>query len=105
MTNAEAVLAVKFKSKHDDGKLMTICEEDVEIFRGVQGLIQKFYVTEESTGAISGIYLFESKSSLTAFLGSELAGNIPARYGVIPDTLRIEQYDMALVLNDSFFTI
>ena len=100
MKNVEAVLSVKFNSTHNFEELMGICEEDLETFRKVQGLLQKYYIIEEFTGAISGIYIFDSKISRASFWSSELAKNIPIRYGIIPDTLRVEQYDMALVLND-----
>jgi hypothetical protein len=100
MKNVEAVLSVKFNSTHNFEELMDICEEDMETFRKVPGLLQKYYIAEEFTGAISGIYIFDSKNARALFWSSELAKNIPTRYGIIPDTLRVEQYDMALVLND-----
>ena len=100
MKNAEAVLSVKFKSTHTVEQLMNVCEEDLETFRNVPGLLQKYYIAEESTGALSGIYIFENRTARATFWASELAKNIPARYGVIPDTLRVEQYEMAIVLND-----
>lgn len=100
MKNAESVLSVKFNSTHSAEKLINVCQEDLEIFRNVPGLLQKYYIAEESTGALSGIYIFETKSAREAFWDSELAKNIPARYGVIPETLRVEQYEMAIVLND-----
>lgn len=101
MKNAEAVLSVKFSSTHSPEKLTNVCLEDLEIFRMVPGLLQKYYLAEESTGAISGIYFFETKTARTDFLTSELVKNIPARYGAIPETFRVEQYDMAIVLNDA----
>jgi hypothetical protein len=100
MKNAEAVLSVKFSSTFDSQLLMETLQVDLDTFREVPGLIEKYYLEEEGTRAISGIYLFQSKSSRAAFLSSELAKNIPSRYGVIPDTLRIEQYDVAIVLNE-----
>jgi len=101
MKKVTAVLSVKFNSSHDQEKLMQICDEDLNVFRNVSGLIQKYYVAEESTGAISGFYLFETKSARGAFWTSELAANIPERYGVIPESLRVEEYDMAIVLNEA----
>jgi len=100
MKNAEAVLLVKFNSTHSAKELMNVCQEDLETFRKVPGLLQKYYMAEELTGAIRGIYIFETKSARAAFWTSELAKDIPTRYGVISGTLRVEQYDMALVLND-----
>ena len=100
MKNAEAVLSVKFKTTFSSEKLNTVIQEDLEAFRAIPGLIQKYYLLEESTGAISGVYLFETESDRATFWRSDLAKNIPTRYGVIPETLRVEQYNMALVLND-----
>jgi len=84
---------------------MTICSEDLEAFREVPGLIQKYYLSEVSTGAISGIYIFEDQAARKEFLNSELASYIPVRYGVLPESLRVEQYDMSIVLNDEFISI
>jgi hypothetical protein len=81
-------------------ELNEICLSDLENFRSVPGLVQKYFVTEEYTGAISNIYLFESKSTRAAFSVSDLAKDIPLRYRMIPDTIRVEYYDMLIVLNE-----
>src|ERR1700743_1091668 len=104
MKNVEAVLMVKFNSTHSPEELNNGCQEDLETFRNVPGLLQKYYVTEEISGSISGIYIFETKKARTTFWESELAKGIPTRYGIIANTLRIEQYDMAIVLNDAIFS-
>jgi hypothetical protein len=103
MKNAEAILSVKFLSNLSPENLMEACQEELEAFRNVPGLLQKYYLSEETTGAISGFYIFENKNARTSFWKSELAKNIPAKYGVIPETLRVEQYEMAIVLNDEMF--
>lgn len=103
MKNAEAILAVKFFSNLSQEELMKACQEELEAFRNVPGLLQKYYLSEETTGAISGFYIFESKAERASFWKSDLAKNIPARYGVILETLRVEQYEMAIVLNDELF--
>jgi Putative mono-oxygenase ydhR len=99
MKNEEAVLSVRFQSNHNSDDLSKICVEDLERFRNVPGLTQKYYLTEEKTGAISGVYIFETRTARAAFWNSALAKEIPARYGVVPETLRVEQYDMVMVLN------
>jgi hypothetical protein len=101
MENSEVVLAVKFKSTFDAEELLTICQEDLETFRNVPDLLQKYYISEEGTGALSGIYIFKNRQAREAFLGSSVAKAIPARYGVIPDTFRVEYYGMAIVLKDT----
>ncbi|HET7117966.1 MAG TPA: YdhR family protein [Hanamia sp.] len=100
MKNAEAVLLVKFNSSLSPEDLMKRCQENLDDFRNVPGLLQKYYLSEESTGAISGFYVFENKEARAAFWNSRLAKNIPARYGGLPDSFRVEQYEMAIVLNE-----
>ena len=100
MKKAEAVLAVKFNTRHSAEELMTVCQEDLDIFKNIPGLVQKYYVTEESTGSVSGIYLFETKDDRKVFQASDLAKSIPIRYRVIPESLRAEEYDIAIILND-----
>ena len=100
MKNAESVLSVKFNSGFSAAELTSVCMEDLEAFRNVPGLIQKYYLAEESTGAISGIYIFETETDRATFWASDLAKSIPARYKVIPESLRVEQYNMSIVLNE-----
>jgi hypothetical protein len=100
MKKAQAVLSVKFNSSLEPDKLLRACQKDLQVFREVPGLIQKYYVAEEFTGALSGIYLFTNKKTRAAFWTSDLAKSIGVRYGVIKETLRVEEYDMAIVLNE-----
>lgn len=100
MNKVASVLVVKFNSSHNPQNLMTACENGLDTFRNVPGLIQKYYISEEETGALSGIYLFSSKAARETFWTSDIAKAIPAKYGVIPDSLRVEKYEMAIVLND-----
>jgi hypothetical protein len=99
MRTAEALLCVRFISNYSLEELNEICLADLENLRSVPGLVQKYYVAEEYSGAISSIYMFESKSTRAAFSVSDLAREIPLRYRMIPDTIRVEYYDMLIVLN------
>lgn len=101
MSKTVSVLSVKFQSSHTPKKLMEACNENLETFRNVPGLIQKYYMVEEETGAISGIYLFDSQSAREAFWTSDLAKTIPNTYGVKVETKRVEKFDMAIILNES----
>jgi hypothetical protein len=100
MKSLEAILSVKFGSALSQEKLTEILQEDLDTFRSVPGLLQKYYIAEESTGALCGFYIFETKEARASFWNSELAKNIPARYGVVANTLRVEEYEMVTVLNE-----
>ncbi len=101
MKNEKAVLSVKFKSTHDAEELNGLFQKNLELFKDVPGLIEKYYLAEDNTGAISGIYIFESKRAMSAFWNSELAKGIPGTYGVILNTLRVEQFEVTIDMNES----
>ena|SRR5436190_20918285 len=101
MKNSKVILAVKFNSTLGAKELANCFEKDLDLFKEVPGLVEKYYVAEDHSGANGGIYIFESKNAMSAFLNSELAKSIPDRYGVIPDTLRVEQFDVTIDLNEA----
>lgn len=100
MKTAEALLSVKFNTSLKLDQLNELCEADLEYFRSVRGLIQKYYIVDSSTKTVNGIYLFESKTAKASYWASKLARSIPRRYGLIPGTLRVEHYDVMIVLNE-----
>jgi hypothetical protein len=104
MRTAEALLCVRFNSMYSLEELNEICLSSLENFRSIPGLVQKYYVTEEFSGSFSSIYMFESKSTRAAFSASDLAKGIPSRYRMIPDTIRVEYYDILIVLNEESST-
>ena len=101
MKSSKVILSVKFNSTLSAKELVDCFEKDLDLFKEVPGLIEKYYLAEDNTSAAGGIYVFESKSARTAFWNSELAKSIPGRYGVIPATLRAEQFDVTLDLHES----
>ena len=100
MKTAEALLSVKFNTGLKQEELNEVFQADLEYFRSVRGLIQKYYIVESNTKTVNGIYLFETKTARAAYWASKLARSIPRRYGLIPGTLRVEQYDVLITLNE-----
>lgn len=101
MKKAKAVLAVKFYSTYGSADLVDLFKQDLDVFRNVPGLLEKYYIAEETTGAKGGIYIFDSTETRDLFWNSQLAQEIPALYGVKPETLRIEQYEITIDMNAS----
>lgn len=91
-----AVLYVRIKSKLDAEELDRRLEERRPRFLEVQGLLQKIYCRDESSGDVCGIYFFEDRESLKNFGESELAKTIPAAYEAYD--VRREVYDVLLSL-------
>jgi len=78
----EEVLA-KFKQRSDK-------------YRNVKGLLQKLYVQDKSTGKVGGIYFFDSKENLEAFMNSDLEKSIGQTYKFVesPSITKLEVVNM-----------
>lgn len=87
-----AVLFVRAESGLDAKGLEGRLLERRPRFLEVPGLLQKIYGRDNTTGAVCGIYFFESPAALAAFRETELAKTIPAAYEVVE--FRPEVYDL-----------
>ena len=86
------VLFVRAKSSLDQAELDKRLLERRPRFLDVQGLLQKIYGRDESTGDVCGIYFFEDQDALAGFRESELAKTIPTAYEV--SEIRMETYEV-----------
>lgn len=87
-----AVLFVRARSGLDPEELEHRLLERRPRFLAVPGLLQKIYGQDPATGAVCGIYFFESQAALAAFRESELAKSIPTAYETVE--LRPEVYEV-----------
>jgi hypothetical protein len=86
-----AILFVRATSGLDETEFEARLLERRPRFLEVEGLLQKVY-GRDATGAVCGIYFFESRAALTAFRDGELAKTIPSAYEVVE--FRAEAYDL-----------
>jgi len=87
-----SVLLVRARSGLDPAELERRLLERKPRFREVPGLVQKIYGRDPATGAVCGIYFFDSAESLAAYRESELARTIASAYEA--EEIRIEAYEM-----------
>lgn len=69
-----------------------VCSSAGPRFLEVPGLLQKIYGRDKATGAVCGVYFFESEAALAAFRESELAKTIPTAYEAVE--FRPEVYEL-----------
>lgn len=75
-----ALLLVRIKSPLELAELERRAIERVPRFREVPGLVQKFYLRQEATGDVCGLYFFEDHAALEAYRQSDLARGIASAY-------------------------
>lgn len=76
------VVFVTFESELSPDALERTLRERAEKFREVDGLVQKFYLQEEASGRVGGLYIFDSEASRDAVFASDLRDSIGEAYGV-----------------------
>jgi hypothetical protein len=87
-----AILFTRVKSALAPDELVRRVNQRMPRFREVPGLIQKFYGSDEETGDVCGIFLFEDENALAAYRNSELAQTAPGAYEVL--NVRAEVFDV-----------
>jgi hypothetical protein len=87
-----AILFVRARSGLETNELERRLLERKPRFLEVPGLLQKIYGRDPATGAVCGIYFFESQQALAAFRETELAKTIPSAYEVVE--FRAEAYEL-----------
>lgn len=73
---------VKFETELAHGEILETARSRMQDFRALPGLIQKYYVKLNQPNHYGGVYLWDSKKSLSAFRESELAASIPRTYKI-----------------------
>ena len=74
---------IKFESALSEDEVMTVAEERVPLFQELAGLLQKYYIKLAQPNHYGGIYVWDSKESMSAYRESDLAASIPAAYKVV----------------------
>ena len=90
---AGALLIVKFSTALSLEEVMARSEQRMPDFRALPGLLQKHYCREEQTGEVAGVYVWDSRASLEAFLAGDLRESIAAIYE-IQGAPRVEVLDV-----------
>lgn len=73
---------VRFESDLSREAVLASAEERKPAFEAMAGLVQKYYLEPEAPNTYGGIYIWESKAAMAAFLQSDTFKVIPAAYGI-----------------------
>ena len=73
---------VKFQSNLEFAELQRRYRERMPEFAKLDGLIQKYYSRDAATGDVMGVYLWQSKAALQAYLASDLRKTIGQVYEI-----------------------
>jgi heme-degrading monooxygenase HmoA len=82
MNHPEIILLVRFKSALSIEEFAKVAQERSAEFEALDGLQQKYYLQETSSGEYAGLYLWESPDALAEYRDSELRAIIAKAHQV-----------------------
>lgn len=87
------LLNVRFHSEKPLAEIQAMSEASRSAFRQVPGLQEKFYVRNEESGEVGGVYLFDSLEHLEAYVSGPIMQAMPERFAM-RDEPRLEILDV-----------
>jgi len=91
------VVLILFKSNLPKDKVIKNFEARADLYRAVPGLVQKYYIHDDSTGHFGGIHIFDTLEAAEAFMGSDLVKSIGnAQNSHERPTVRLLHIDLVL---------
>jgi heme-degrading monooxygenase HmoA len=99
MKESALAVFVRFKSHLSFDEVMEIAEDRINQFRALDGLRQKYYIHDEATDEVGGVYIWDSREAFDAYRESELRATIAAAYQAVGQP-RVEVYRIVEVLRD-----
>jgi len=100
MSEPRVVLLVRFKSRLSLEEVMHIAKDRAPDFRALEGLQQKYYLQDATTGEIAGLYLWDSPEAVAEYRDSELRASIARAYQAEGEP-RIEVYKVLETLREA----
>lgn len=76
------VQLVRYESRLTHDEVMERFEGRSDRYRGVPGLLQKYYVHYSKTDEYGGVYIWESEDALQKWRDTNLAGTLAETYQV-----------------------
>jgi heme-degrading monooxygenase HmoA len=100
MSQPELVLLVRLRSSLPRDEVVRVMRERMPEFRALEGLQQKYYLEDVTSGEYAGLYLWRSPADLAHYSASELRASIAEAYGGEGEP-RVEVYSVMALLRDS----
>lgn len=100
MAHPELVLLVKFKSALPFDEVMKVVHSRADEFRALGGLQQKYYLQENGSDEIAGLYLWSSAEAFNEYRQSALRASIAEAYQAV-DEPRVEVFKVLMPLRDT----
>lgn len=80
MSRPVLAMLVKFKSALSIEEITEVIHNRINEFRALEGLEQKYYLRDQATGEVGGLYIWRSEEDFTSYRNSALRATIAQAY-------------------------
>lgn len=94
------IVSMRFASNKTQEELDELSNAGLEKFRSLPHLGQKYYVKNEQTGQVGGIYVFHTRQAAEDYAHGPIVASVRERYG-IDGELTLEILDVLMTLSES----
>ncbi len=92
-----AVVNFKLPPGIDSKKAVELFKGSAPKYRGMKGLVRKYYLFDEKNGIAGGVYLWKSRADADALYTPEWKAWATERYGAPPD---IRYFETAVIVDN-----
>lgn len=93
------IVFITYESEFDVDEVESLFRERSQKYREMDGLLQKFYLHDEESGRVGGIYVFDSGESADGFFESDIHSTLREAYKL--RDIEIETYHVMFPLYES----
>lgn len=76
------IVFITYESELSVEEIEALFRERSQTYREMEGLLQKFYLHDEESGRVGGIYVFDSEESRDALFDSDIHASLRDAYAV-----------------------
>ncbi len=92
-----AIVNFKLPKDIDAKKASALFDASTPKYRGLKGLVRKYYLFDAATNTGGGVYLWKSRADAEALYTKEWRSTIAERYGAAPD---IRFFDTPVIVDN-----
>lgn len=93
------IVSMRMVSKKSRDEVDALSKEGFGKFKALPGLQQKHYIFNHETGEGGGIYFFDTKEAVDAYLNGPIVASVGERFDIDGD-VKIEVVELLYNLND-----
>ncbi|MFC6733924.1 MULTISPECIES: YdhR family protein [unclassified Haladaptatus] len=76
------IVFITYESELDADEVESLFQDRSQKYREMHGLLQKFYLHDEESGRVGGIYVFDSEASADRLFESDIHSSLREAYKV-----------------------